>query len=83
MNEQPTFKPGQRVTWMEQRRRGKNIIFETCAGEIVSISDGTHAYIKTAKAYRTIALTRLRLRGKKTELQEGVEAVFAANRETR
>ena len=33
MNEQPTFKPGQRDL-MEQRRRGKNIIFETCAAKL-------------------------------------------------
>lgn len=83
MNELPTFQPGQRVTWLEQRRRGSNIVFETCAGVIVNLSNGTHAYIKTAKNYRTVAMTRLRPRGQKTELQEGLEAVFAKNREAK
>lgn len=75
-----TFRPGQHVTWLEQRKHGNSITFETCEGEIISLSRD-HAYLKTGKrSPRMIALTRLRLKGEKTELQEGVEAIFAANR---
>lgn len=77
---QPPYAPGDRVTWTEQRRKGNSLTLTTRTGTVRACTL-TSATVATDRGRaREVPCQRLRPLAQKTELQENVEAVFAAFR---
>ena len=73
----PPLHPGDRVTWTEQRRKGRSLTLTTRTGTVQEVHD-TYAVIATdGGRTRTVYRASLRPLAQKTELHENVEAVMA------